>query len=45
MTNLDERTCVGHMNRTCELGNYQMLSSMFTVSLCVNVSGASKVIQ
>ena len=45
MTDLDERTCVGHVNRTCELGNYQMLSSMFTASLCVHVSGASKVIQ
>ena len=45
MTNIDERMCAGHENRTCELGNYQMLSSMFTVSLCVHVSGASKVIQ
>ena len=45
MTNLDERMCAGHENRICELGNYQMLSSMFTVSLCVHVSGASKVIQ
>ena len=45
MTKLDERMCAGHENRTWELGDHQMLSSMFTVSLCVHVSGASKVIQ
>ena len=49
MTNVDERTCAGHVNRTCKLDNYQMLSSMLTVSLCVHyvmyASGAPKVIQ